>query len=118
MDRRPDPSLQGRARLLRCLPPLEEIVRGSLFERRRRCGQPSCHCAREKGHPTFYLAVTLALGKTEQISLPPELVPLVRRWVGNYQRVWDLLEAVSSINRQWIRQEREARKRDARRRRG
>src|SRR6266581_4353753 len=67
------------------LPPLSEMVRGSLLTRYRRCGNPTCHCARDQGHgPAHYLQVT-------------------RRWVENYQRWWDALEKVSEVNRRLLR---------------
>jgi hypothetical protein len=110
--------LKQRARLVRTLPPLEEILRGSFFERRRRCGTPSCHCAEGEGHSTFYLSVLRPSGTIEQLSLPPELAPTARRWVANYRRLIKGLDALSSINREWLRHERTVRKRRAGKQRG
>lgn len=100
--------LAQRQRALRDLPPLEEIVRGSVFARRVRCGKPSCHCAGTPGHPATYLSVTFAGGRCEQISLPAELVPLARRWVANYRKWWRAMEKVSALNREILRQQRAA----------
>jgi len=98
--------IKQRNRLLQSLPSLDEVLRGSVFERRRRCGKSYCHCAHGEGHRTFYLTVTFSSGKTEQISLPQELVPMVRRWVKNYRQCEKILEDVSAINRKLIRAER------------
>jgi len=100
--------LAQRRRALRGLPPLEEIVRGSVVARRLRCGKPTCHCAREPGHPATYLTVTFAGGRTEQLSLPAALVPLARRWVANYATWWRAVEKISAVNRQVLRQQRGA----------
>jgi hypothetical protein len=100
--------LARRHDLLRGLPPREEVMRGSVFARRLRCGKPSCHCARGQGHRATYLSVTFPGGRTEQISLPAALVPVARRWVANYQRWWRALEQVSALNRQILRQQRMA----------
>ena len=105
-----------RARLLRSLPPLEEILGGSLFERRRRCGNPSCHCAKEDGHPTVYLGVRLPSGRIEQLSLISERVPLAKKWAANYKRLLKIIDEISSINRQWFRKEQKISKRSSRRR--
>jgi hypothetical protein len=59
------------------------------------------------------LSVTLAGGRTEQISLPAALVPLARRWVANYRSWWEMVERVSAINRQILRLRRAARKKGA-----
>ncbi len=92
-----------RARLLKQLPALDQIVRGSLFERTRRCGTPSCHCASGEGHTSAYLGVTLAPGKTVQVTVPRELVPVVRTWTNNYDRLCKLLEEISVVNRELLR---------------
>ena len=107
--------LDRRRRALRALPSLEELVRGSVVVRRVRCGKPGCRCARGQLHPATYLSVTFAGGRTEQISLPADLVPLARRWVANYQAWWNAVEKISAINRQLLRARRSsAQKRSAR----
>ena len=35
-----------RKQLLRKLPPLDAVLRGSLIERYKRCGKPGCKCAK------------------------------------------------------------------------
>jgi len=107
-----DGSARRHARLLRSLPPLGEILGGSLFERRRRCGNPSCHCAREEGHSTVYLGVRTASGRIEQLSLIPELVPLAKQWAANYKRLLKIIDTISSNNRQMFRQARKRRRRN------
>jgi hypothetical protein len=88
------------------LPPFEELLRGSVVVRWLRCGTPGCHCAAGRRHRATYLSVTLAGGRTEQISLPAALVPVVKRWVANYHAWWAALEKVSAINRDLIRHQR------------
>jgi len=86
------------------LPPFSEIVRGSLVTRYRRCGKPTCHCATTKGHgPAHYLSVTLKPGKTEQILLSEEMLPVARQFLDNYNRWWAALENVSELNRRLLR---------------
>jgi hypothetical protein len=86
------------------LPPFSEIVRGSLVTRYRRCGKPTCHCATTEGHgPAHYLVVTLKPGKTEQILLSEDMLPVARRFLDNYTRWWAALEKVSEANRQLLR---------------
>jgi hypothetical protein len=95
--------LARRARVRDRLPPFEEIVRGSVFTRRMRCGKPSCRCARGVLHPATYLGVSFAGGRTVQVSLPPALVATARRWVANYQTWWQAIETISEINRELLR---------------
>ncbi len=100
--------LARRGRVVKTLPPLEEIVRGSVVARRLRCGKASCRCARTGGHAATYLSVTFAGGRTEQISLPAALVPVARRWVANYRKWWSAVERISALNRELLRQQRAA----------
>lgn len=96
--------IQRRQALAPEIPPFEETVRGSLVTRYRRCGKPYCHCINTKGHgPAHYLSVTLKPGKTEQILLSEEMLPVARRYLDNYRRWWRALERVSAINRRLLR---------------
>src|SRR2546421_28407 len=46
-----------RHQLARRLPPIEQILRGSLIETYKRCGRPNCHCVDGTGHgPKRYLS--------------------------------------------------------------
>ena len=92
-----------RLKLAEQIPDLAQVVRGSLFERTRRCGSATCHCATGEGHTTTYLGVTVSRGKSVQITVPADLVPVVRTWTENYQRLSDLIEEVSDVNRQLLR---------------
>jgi hypothetical protein len=86
------------------LPSFAEIVRGTLVTRYRRCGKPTCHCAKGRGHgPAHYLVVTLKPGKTEQILLSDAMLPVARRFLNNYRRWWAASERVSAVNRRLLR---------------
>ena len=75
-----------------------------MVTRFRRCGKPTCHCLRSQGHgPAHYLVVTLKPGKTEQILLSEEMLPVARQFLDNYKRWWAALEKVSAVNRRLLR---------------
>lgn len=93
-----------RLKLTEQIPDLAQVVRGSLFERTRPCGSATCHCATGEGHRTTYLSVSAPGGKSLQITVPAELVPVVRTWTDNYKRLSDLIEEVSAVNRQLLRE--------------
>jgi len=97
---------ERRRRILEKLPPLEDVLRGSIVLRSMRCGSPGCHCHKGEGHRATYLCVTHAGGRTEQISLPAEMVPIAKRGVALYHVWWDAIEKLSAINRDLIREQR------------
>ena len=95
-----------RQRLLAKLPPLDDILRGSLVERAVRCGKQNCRCAAGELHRAVYLSVTHRGGRTEQISIPRDLVAAVRHGIAVYGRCWEILEQVSAVNRDLLRHRR------------
>ena len=99
---------QRRQGLAVQLPPVTEILRGSLVERYVTCGNPTCKCARGERHgPSWYLTVTLGPGRTTGGIISDDQVEEVRRWIENYHKLKDQLEKISEINRELLRRQRE-----------
>src|SRR6204780_5990334 len=86
---------------------LGEVLRGSLFERTLHHSSGCPKCARGEGHPLWVLNVGYPGGKTRQVSLRPEQVPQVRRALQRYREVKDTLEAISELNQQLFRMDRD-----------
>ena len=91
--------IAARERSLARLPITGELLRGSLLERTiinhaRNCAK----CASGEGHRLSVLTVSYPGGRTRQLSLRGEMVPLVRRWLANYQRLKAAIEAICEIN--------------------
>lgn len=92
-----------REGLTKVLPPLGEILRGSLMERYLTCGNADCKCARGERHgPIWYLSVTLDQARRTGRTVPPDQVEQVRRWIANYRQVKERLEKISDINRELL----------------
>src|SRR5260370_36738669 len=88
-----------RQSLLRKLPPLDAVLRGSLIERYKRCGNPNCKCAAGPGHgPKFYLSVSYP-GRSPQMDYVPQAdYAQISERVANYTLVREILEEISEIN--------------------
>jgi hypothetical protein len=98
---------QRRQGLARQLPPVTEILRGSLVKRYVTCGNPACKCAKGERHgPIWYLTVTRGRGRTTGGIIAEETVAEVRGWIENYHKLKDHLEKISEINRELLRRER------------
>src|SRR5207302_10318062 len=67
----------------------------------RGCGT----CARGEGHPLSVPTVRYPGGRTRQFSLRREQVCEVRRWLGNYHRLREALEAICELNHDLLRPE-------------
>ena len=97
-----------REGLTKVLPPLGEVLRGSLMERYLTCGNPDCKCARGERHgPVWYLSVTLDQSHRAGCTVPADQVEQVRRWIENYHRVKENLEKISDINRELMRRQKD-----------
>ena len=106
---RRDRSVAAREKLLSRLPVSGEILRGSLLERTIRNHARGCaKCASGEGHRMSVLTVTYPGGRTRQLSLRSEMVPVVRRWLENYQKLKQAIEAICEINHELLRPEEKA----------
>lgn len=93
-----------RQALLRQLPPLAAILRGSLIERYKRCGKPGCKCAQGRGHgPKYYLSVSYPRLRPQMDYVPQEVHAQAKTLLNNYQRTREILEEICEINRELLR---------------
>ena len=95
---------------------LQPLMRGSLVERRRRCGRPNCACARDPGrlHGGKFLTVQLQ-GRTQALHVRPEDEARVRAAIGAYTRLWELINELTVCELSDLRREGRERRRGRRR---
>jgi hypothetical protein len=84
-----------RSQLLAVPPQLQELIEtflarepllpGSLYTLRRRCGKPSCHCARGALHASTVLSYR-GQGRPQNITPPEEQLDEVRKLTDAYRR--------------------------------
>ena len=93
-----------RRQLLRHLPPLDRLLRGSLIERYKPCGKPGCKCARGPGHgPKYYLSVSFPGLRPQMDYVPQEYYAQASEFLANYHRARQILEEICEINRELLR---------------
>ena len=114
------PIARRRRRLREQLRALSEqpLMRGSVVERRRRCGRSNCACARDPGarHGGQFLTVQLD-GRTHALHVRPEDESAVRAAVAAYQRLWTLINQLTACELAELRRQARERQRARRRRR-
>ena len=96
-------ALQTREKLVSKLPVTGELLRGSLLERTVRHTKACPKCARGEGHHVFVLTVTYPGGRTRQFSVRRERVAEVRRWLDNYHKLKEAIEAICELNHDLLR---------------
>jgi hypothetical protein len=93
---------QRKFELLRRFPIPPDLLPGSLSLTHRRCGQPTCHCAKDKqGHPLWSLTF-MAGGKKHVERVPSEWVEEVQRLVDAGQEFKAAVAEVFAANAQLL----------------
>jgi len=105
MKEKTTPTLRRRRRtLLRKLPNLQSVLRGSLIERYKRCGKPGCKCAHGPGHgPKYYLSVSKPGQRPQMDYIPQDYLEKVREHLDNYRKIKVIMEELCEISRELLR---------------
>jgi hypothetical protein len=92
-----------RRQLLRQLPPLDCLLRGSLIERYKPCGKPGCKCARGPGHgPKYYLSVSRYGQRPQMDYIPQDDYRQTTEYLANYHQLRQILDEICDINRELL----------------
>jgi len=92
-------------RQLDTLLPLRQLVRGSVYDLRTRCGKPSCHCASDQGplHTSPVISWS-EHGKTRLRTLPSGELAHFRQLTENYRRFRQARAALVKLHQQILTQ--------------
>jgi hypothetical protein len=78
--------LEDYQRQVDTLLPLRQLVKGSVYDLRTRCGKPSCHCASDQGPRHTSTVISWSEhGKTRLRTLPPGELAHFRQLTENYR---------------------------------
>lgn len=89
---------QHRDALLARLHTLPNLMRGSVYERVRKCGRASCACAQGgPKHPSRQLTVTLR-GATHTRYVRQEEVAPLRQLLATYEELWAIVDDLTAVN--------------------
>jgi hypothetical protein len=83
--------------------PLRQLVKGSAYELKTRCGKPSCHCASDE--ESLHTSTVLSWsehGKTRLRTLPPGERAHFRQLTENYRRFRQARAALVKLQRRML----------------
>ena len=89
------PERHARSRLAQLITE-QPFLRGSLVERARSCGKPTCRCQQGQLHRSLYLAVRHN-GQRALLYVPRTLEETVRQWVLNGRRLSQQLQSLNQL---------------------
>jgi Family of unknown function (DUF6788) len=92
---------QRKFEVLQQFPIPDDLLPGSLVLDYTRCGKPSCHCAKGKGHAAWSL-VFMASGKRHAQRIPKEWVEEVQKQVDAGRKFQDAVREVLTANAQLL----------------
>ena len=83
--------------------PLRQLLKGSVYELKTRCGKPSCHCASPEGplHSSIVLSWS-ERGKTRLRTLPAGERARLRHLTENYRRFRQARAALVKLHRRML----------------
>jgi hypothetical protein len=82
------------------------VIHGTLITRKKLCGKPNCRCTKGQLHESLFLVVTEA-GKGRQMYVPRSMEALVRQWIDQYDQARRLMDELSSLHWEKVRQRRD-----------
>ena len=94
-----------KRKVIKQLPPLGEIMRGTFIECYLECIRPNCKCHKDKKyrHGPYY-RVSYGKGKqVHHIYVPLKMKKIVQKWTINYNKLWQAIEEISELNIKLIR---------------
>jgi len=94
---------QRRGQLLRRLVALPNLMRGNVYEKPRKCGRASCHCATGgPKHTTLQLTVFLR-GRTHTRYVRRGERSQVEALVDNYRVLMEIVDELTAVNLELLR---------------
>jgi hypothetical protein len=79
------------------------LIRGTILERYRTCGNPGCKCARGEKHRGVSLVLS-EKGHLRQLHVPKAYEQQVRQWVANHSQIKKLIGEISEVYWKKVRQ--------------
>lgn len=95
---------------VRDLPPIEQVLRGTLVETYKRCGRQNCHCVDGPGHgPKRYLSISQpgTGGRQRRDYVPNDIHEQVAHLIGNFRALRAGLDEICAINTELLRRREE-----------
>ena len=89
-----------REQLLEQLASVGDLRPGTLAERFRKCGKPTCHCARagDPGHGPVWTLVFTVAGKTKNRVIPADAVARTRAQIAECKRLRSLTSELIEVS--------------------
>jgi len=94
---------QQRAKTLQKIRSLDNVIKGSIIEYKRFCGNKNCVCARTNTpHASMFLSFKYQ-GKTRLIPIKEHQIPQIKASIRNYKELKAAIDELAMINAELLR---------------
>jgi len=93
--------LQSRQEQIRQMPSWNQIIRGTLMQYYRTCGNRGCHCyssKRLRHGPYWYLSVQWKGGKQKLYKIETSMITKVKDGIRAYHKLWEGVYSIAELN--------------------
>jgi hypothetical protein len=95
---------ERRHRLAQGIPPIEQVMRGTLSATFKRCGRPNCHCVDDAGHgPKHYLSVSHYHERPQRDYVRNVDAGRAAEFISNLHQLRKALDEICAINTELMR---------------
>jgi hypothetical protein len=95
---------ERRHQLVQTMPPVGQVMRGTLLAAYKRCGRPNCHCVDGPGHgPKHYLSVSQQGTHPRRDYVRNTDVGRAAQFISNLQILRAALDQICAINTELLR---------------
>jgi hypothetical protein len=95
---------ERRRQLVDTMPPVDQVMRGTLLATYKRCGRPNCHCVNGPGHgPKHYLSVSQQGAHPRRDYVRNTDVGRAVQFISNLQMLRAALDQICAINTELLR---------------
>lgn len=92
--------------LIKGLPSLKKVLRGTFIEWYQVCARANCKCHKDKKyrHGPFYRVSYSKGGRSHHIYVSSKEKKQAEEWTENYNKLWEGIEAISELNIQILKE--------------
>ncbi len=82
---------------------LDDVIRGSIYELKTKCGKPNCYCAKTQRRHTSLMLSFSYKGKTKLIPIKEEQIPAIKSKLSDYRQLKAAIDELVRINAEMLR---------------
>lgn len=99
---------EKKKKVIKNLPSISEVIRGTLIPWYGVCKNQRCPCHKDKKylHGPYYRVSYSKGGRTHHIYVSVKDKETIRGKIKNYERIWDAIEEISGLNIRMMRAKR------------